>query len=175
MNLKISPSISNRTIDIEEFVPKADIDPRYLIRPLSRARRQVGHDAFAVIRETIRSMDMIAVGRLVLTSREHIIGLEPQKNGLIGSLLRFPYDVRSEDEYFDDIQDVKATKDRRGYCGITVTIFLSTVPPWLDELRTESRGLPSSAARAGGRRLQFDGEHMLGGDDGLRPDQAAAL
>jgi hypothetical protein len=31
---------SNRTIDIDEFVPKADIDPRYLIRPLFRARRQ---------------------------------------------------------------------------------------------------------------------------------------
>jgi DNA end-binding protein Ku len=66
---------SNRTIDIDEFVPKADIDPRYLTRPYYLVPDgKVGHDAFAVIRETIRSMDMVAIGRLVLTSREHIIG-----------------------------------------------------------------------------------------------------
>jgi DNA end-binding protein Ku len=47
----------------------------------------------------------------VITSREHIIGLEPLKNGLMGTLLRYPYEMRSEDEYFDDIQDVKVTKD----------------------------------------------------------------
>ena len=103
---------STRTIDIDEFVPKSDIDPRYLIRPYYLVPDgKVGHDAFAVIRETIRSMDMVAIGRLVLTSREHIVGLEPLKNGLMGTLLRYPYEVRSEDEYFDDIQDVKVTKD----------------------------------------------------------------
>lgn len=56
-------------------------------------------------------MDMVAIGRLVLTNREHIIALEPLKNGLMGTLLRCPYEVRSEDEYFDDIQDVKVTKE----------------------------------------------------------------
>jgi DNA end-binding protein Ku len=103
---------STRTIEIDEFVFKADIDPRYLIRPYYLVPDgKVGHDAFAVIRETIRSMNKFAIGRVVLTSREHIIGLEPLKNGLMGTLLRYPYEVRSEDEYFDDIQDVKVTKD----------------------------------------------------------------
>src|ERR1700689_2128744 len=103
---------SNRTIDIDEFVPKTDIDPRYLIRPYYLVPDgKVGHDAFAVIRETIRSMDMVAIGRVVLTSREHIIALEPLDNGLMGTLLRYPYEVRDEKEYFDDIQDVKVTKD----------------------------------------------------------------
>jgi DNA end-binding protein Ku len=103
---------STRTIEIDEFVPKADINQRYAIRPYYLVPDgKVGHDAYAVIRETIRSMDMVAIGRLVLTSREHIIALEPLKNGLMGTLLRYPYEVRSEDEYFDDIQDVKVTKD----------------------------------------------------------------
>ena len=56
-------------------------------------------------------MDMVAIGRVVLTSREHIIALEPLDNGLMGTLLRYPYEVRSADEYFDEIQDVKVTKD----------------------------------------------------------------
>ena len=85
-------------------------DPRYLIRPYYlRPDGKVGHDAFAVIRETIREMDKVAIGRVVLTNREHIIALEPLEKGLVGTLLRYPYEVRSEQEYFDEIQDV--TKD----------------------------------------------------------------
>ncbi len=80
---------STRTIDINEFVPKQDIRPYYL-----RPDGKVGHDAFAVIRETIRSMNMVAIGTVILTSREHI-----------------PYEVRDEKEYFDEVQDVKVTKD----------------------------------------------------------------
>ena len=93
-------------------MPKADIDNRYLIRPYYLVPDgKVGHDAYAVIRETIRSMDKVAIGRVVLTNREHIIALEPLESGLMGTLLRYPYEVRSETEYFDDIQDVKLTRD----------------------------------------------------------------
>ena len=103
---------STRTIEIDEFVPKTDIDNRYLIRPYYLVPDgKVGHDAFAVIRETIRSLNKVAIGRVVLTNREHIIALEPLDNGLMGTLLRYPYEVRSEKEYFDDIQDVKITRD----------------------------------------------------------------
>src|SRR4030081_2991287 len=103
---------STRTIEIDEFVPKTDIDNRYLIRPYYLVPDgKVGHDAFAVIRETIRNMNMVAIGRVVLANREHIIALEPLEKGLMGTLLRYPYEVRAENEYFDDIQDVKVTKD----------------------------------------------------------------
>ena len=103
---------STHTIEIDEFVPKSDIDSRYLIRPYYLVPDgKVGHDAFAVIRETVRSMNKVAIGRVVLTNREHIIALEPLGKGLMGTLLRYPYEVRSEKEYFDDIQDVKVTRD----------------------------------------------------------------
>src|ERR1700750_220407 len=103
---------STRTIEIDEFVDRTEIDPRYLIRPYYlRPDGKVGHDAFAVIRETIREMGKVAIGRLVLTNREHIIALEAMDKGLIGTLLRSPYEVRDPAEYFDDIQDVKVTKD----------------------------------------------------------------
>src|SRR5258708_19833056 len=121
---------STRTIDIDEFVPKSDIDPRYLIRPYYLVPDgKVGHDAFAVIRETIRSMDMVAIGRVVLTNREHIIALEPLDNGLMGTLLRYPYEVRSEKEYFDEIQDVKVTKDMLDLAKHIVNQKASTFEP----------------------------------------------
>src|SRR6201992_66722 len=103
---------STHTIEIDEFVPKADIDSRYLIRPYYLVPDgKVGHDAFAVLREAVRSMNKVAIGRLVLTNREHIVALEPLGKGLMGTLLRYPYEVRDEKDYFDDIQDVKVTKD----------------------------------------------------------------
>jgi DNA end-binding protein Ku len=103
---------STRTIEIDEFVEKSEIDPRYLIRPYYlRPDGKVGHDAFAVVRETIREMNKVAIGRVVLTNREHIIALEPLDKGLMGTLLRYPYEVRDPQEYFDEIQDAKVTKD----------------------------------------------------------------
>jgi DNA end-binding protein Ku len=80
---------STRTVEIDEFVDRSEIDPRYLIRPYYLVPDgKVGHDAFAVIRETIREMNKVAIGRVVLTNREHIIALEPMDRGLMGTLLR---------------------------------------------------------------------------------------
>jgi DNA end-binding protein Ku len=103
---------STRTIEIDEFVPRSEIDDLYLVRPYYIVPDgKVGHDAFAVIRETIRSLDKVALARVVLTNREHVIALEARDKGLMGMLLRYPYEVRDAAEYFDDIQDVKVTKD----------------------------------------------------------------
>src|SRR4051794_8934488 len=67
--------------------------------------------ALAGIRETIREKDKAAIGREVLTDRDHIIALEPMDKGLVRTLLRYPYEGRSEQEYFEEIQDVRVTKD----------------------------------------------------------------
>ena len=64
-----------------------------------------------VIRNIIEQMKMVAIGRVVLTSREHVIAISPRDKGLMGTLLRFPYEVRDPAEYFDDIPNVKLTKD----------------------------------------------------------------
>jgi DNA end-binding protein Ku len=103
---------STRTIDIDEFVPRSEIDELYIVRPYYIVPDgKVGHDAYAVIRETIRTMDKVAIARVVLTNREHIISLEARGKGLVGMLLRYPYEIRDENEYFDEIQDVKVTKE----------------------------------------------------------------
>jgi DNA end-binding protein Ku len=78
---------STRTIEIDEFVPRVEIDDLYLVRPYYIVPDgKVGHDAFAVIRETIRSLDKVALARVVLTSREHVIALEARDKGLMGML-----------------------------------------------------------------------------------------
>lgn len=130
---------STRTIEIDEFVPKTDIDKRYLIRPYYLVPDgKVGHDAFAVIRETIRNMNKVAIGRVVLTNREHIIALEPLDKGLMGTLLRYPYEIRGEKEYFEDIQDVKITKDMLDLAKHIVEQKSGTFEPEQFEDRYES-------------------------------------
>jgi DNA end-binding protein Ku len=103
---------SKRTIEIDEFVPKKEIDELYLNSPYYIVPDgEVGQQAFAVIREAIRQEGMVAIGKVVFTSREHIIALEARDKGLLGVTLRYPYEVRKEAEYFDDIPDERIPKD----------------------------------------------------------------
>ena len=64
-----------------------------------------------MIREAIRKEGMVALAKIVFTSREHIIALEARGKGMMGVTLRYPYEVRAEDEYFDGIEDEKIPKD----------------------------------------------------------------
>jgi DNA end-binding protein Ku len=103
---------SKRTIEIDRFVPKKEIDELYLRDPYYLVPDgEVGQQAFAVIREAIREEGMVALGRVVFTSREHVIALEARDNGLLGMTLRYPYEVRKQSDYFDDIADEKIPKD----------------------------------------------------------------
>jgi DNA end-binding protein Ku len=103
---------SNHTIDIDSFVPKDEIDERYINHPYYIAPDgKAGVDAFAVIRDAMKNKGRVALARIVLTNREHIIALEPWGKGLLGITLRYPYEVRDEHEYFDDIPNPKISKD----------------------------------------------------------------
>jgi len=103
---------SKRTIEIDEFVPKADIDEIYMRDPYFIVPDgEVGQQAFAVIREAIRKEGMVALGKVVFTSREHIIALEARDKGMMGITLRYPYEVRDQNQYFDGIENEKVPKD----------------------------------------------------------------
>jgi DNA end-binding protein Ku len=103
---------SKHVIDIDEFVPRNEIDELYLRDPYYIVPDgEVGQQAFAVIRDAIRKEGMVALGKVVFTSREHIIALEARGKGMLGVTLRYPYEVRDEAEYFDTIEDEKIPKD----------------------------------------------------------------
>lgn len=103
---------STHTIEIDSFVPRAQIDERYLDSPYYiTPNDQVGQDAFAVIREAMRDKKMVALARVVLAKRERVIMLQPWDKGLMGTTLRYPYEIRDSNEYFDDIPNVKVPPD----------------------------------------------------------------
>ena len=103
---------SNHTIDIDSFVPAEEIDKRYLNHPYYIVPDgKVGVDAFAVIRDAMKDHERVALARIVLTNREHIIAIEPLGKGLLGTTLHYPYELRDEADYFDDIKSPKVSKD----------------------------------------------------------------
>jgi DNA end-binding protein Ku len=103
---------SNHTVDIDSFVPREEIDKRYLDNPYYIVPDgKAGVDAFAVIRDAMKDQDRVALARIVLTNREHIIAIEPLGKGLLGTTLRYPYELRDESDYFDGIKNPKISKD----------------------------------------------------------------
>jgi DNA end-binding protein Ku len=150
---------SNHTIEIDSFVPRAEIDERFLDSPYYVAPNEpVGQEAFAVIREAMRGKDIVALGRVVLSKRERVIMLQPWDNGLLGMTLRYPYELRDAKDYFYDIADVKVepellslaqhilkTKEARFDPTKFVDRYEHAV---LEMLKKKQDGLPASTVKA---------------------------
>lgn len=99
---------STKTIEIETFVPAAEIDEIYLDSPYYLAPDdKVAEEAFAVIREAMNRRKMAGIGRIVLARRERMLMLQPRDKGMLATTLRYPYEVRQGDEIFGEISDVK--------------------------------------------------------------------
>jgi len=103
---------SSHTIDIEKFVPRSEIDPRYLEAPYYIApSERVAEEAFAIIRDAMRDEKVVGLGRVVIARRERVMLLEPLGKGLLGTVLRYGSEVRTEDSYFEDIPDMKLPEE----------------------------------------------------------------
>jgi Ku protein len=88
---------STHTLDISSFVPVSEIDRRYFDRPYYIAPDgKAGEEAFAVVRDAMKDKGRVALGRIVLTSREHTMAIEPFGKILLGTVLRYDYEVRDE-------------------------------------------------------------------------------
>jgi DNA end-binding protein Ku len=101
---------STHTIDIESFVPRSEIDQRYLDTPYYLIPNdKVAQEAFAVIREAMRDEQRVALARVVLYRREHIVMLQALDKGMLATTLRYEYEVRDQKSYFEDIPNVKVS------------------------------------------------------------------
>ena len=103
---------STHTLDIEKFVPLNEIDHRYFDRPYYIAPDgKAGEEAFAVIRDAMKDKDRVALAKIVLTNREHIIAIEPMGKILLGTILHFDYEVRDEKEIARSVPSPRVPKE----------------------------------------------------------------
>jgi DNA end-binding protein Ku len=121
---------STHTIEIDSFVPRDEIDERYIDSPYYVAPTdQVGQEAFAVIRDAIRDRQMVGLGRVVLTRRERVVMLEAFDKGLLATSLRYAYEVREAGVYFEDIPDLKLPKEMSELAGHIIDTKASHFDP----------------------------------------------
>jgi Ku protein len=131
------PRIENtRTIDIERFIPRLQIDPRYHHTPYYIAPRDImRQEAFAVIRDAMAGRDVVAMGHIVLSNRERPIVLEPLGLGLRGITLRYAHEIRREADYFADIPQIQLPEQMVDLAGHIVDKMLADFDPALLEDR----------------------------------------
>lgn len=103
---------STHTIEIDSVVPKAEIDERYRDKPYYLAPGgKIGAEAFAVIRDAMANKDRVALARIVMANREHVIALEPFGKGMLATTLRYPYEIRDASDYFREAGSPRATRE----------------------------------------------------------------
>jgi len=103
---------STHTIDIEDFVPMAEVDRIYLDESFYIVPQdKVAQEAFAVIRDAMEKEDLAGLARVVVYRRERLLLLRPRGKGLLATALRYADEVRDEKNYFDDIPDIKVPAD----------------------------------------------------------------
>lgn len=103
---------STHTIDIDAFVPTEEIDKRYYDKPYYIVPDgKTGEEAFAVIRDAMKDKERAALARIVMANREHIMAIEPLGKGMLGTTLRYDYEVRDEKDYFKEVRSPKVPKE----------------------------------------------------------------
>ncbi len=141
---------STHTIDIDGFVPRAEIDKRYLDRPYYIAPSgKTATEAFVVIRDAMKDQERVALARVVMAHREHIIMLEPLGKGMLGTTLRFDYEVRDEKDYFTDIPSPRIDRDMVSLAAHILDSKATTFDPsrFKDEYETALRKLVQRKAK----------------------------
>jgi DNA end-binding protein Ku len=125
------PRIPNpRTIEIDYFIPRMQIDARYYQTPYYIApRASVGQEAFAVIRDAMAGKDVVGIGRVVLSNCERPIILEPLGTGLRGITLRYAHEIRNEAEYFADIPEMILPENMQELADLIVQTKLTDFDP----------------------------------------------
>ena len=150
---------SSQTIDIDVFVPKAEIDVRYLDAPYYIAPNdRVGAEAFVTMREAMQHKGMVALARVVMSKRERVVVLEPWETGMLATTLRYPYEVRDAAAYFEDVPDTKIEPALMKMAEQLVESRIATFDPTkfhdryedavIAMIERKKAGLPAEARRA---------------------------
>ncbi len=146
---------STHTIEVDSFVPRPEIDDRYLDSPYYIAPTdQVGQEAFAVIRDAIRDKNMVGLGRVVMARRERVMMLEAFDKGLLATALRYAYEVRDPAAYFEDIPDLALPAEMKQLAGHIIDTKTSHFDPKKFEDHYENALVELLRKKQAGRALE---------------------
>lgn len=96
---------SKHTIDLVQFADMSSIDPIYFDSPYYVSPdNELAQEAYITVRDALKKSKKVAIGQVIIANRERIVALKACGKGLILETLRYNYEVRKAEEYFDDIK-----------------------------------------------------------------------
>ncbi|MGR9285398.1 non-homologous end joining protein Ku [Rhizobium johnstonii] len=98
---------SNKTLEVEAFIPCSDVDDVYFDKPYYLTPDKMGGDAFAALRDAMKKSMVAAIARTVLFRRMRTVLIRPHGKGLIASTLNYDYEVRSSEKAFEEMPKLK--------------------------------------------------------------------
>lgn len=98
---------SDKTLKIDAFIPCNEIDDVYFDKPYYLAPDKMGTDAFVLLRDGMKKARVAAIARTVLFRRVRTVLIRPHGKGLIATTLNFDYEVRSSEDAFEELPDLK--------------------------------------------------------------------
>jgi DNA end-binding protein Ku len=98
---------SNKTLEIEAFIPCSDVDDVYFDKPYYLTPDKMGGDAFVALRDGMRKSKVAAIARTVLFRRMRTVLIRPHGKGLIATTLNYEYEVRSSKKAFEETPKLK--------------------------------------------------------------------
>lgn len=107
---------SKHTIDLVQFADLSSIDPIYFDNPYYVAPDgDLAQEAYITVRDALKKSGKVAIGQVIIANRERIVALKACGKGLLIETLRYNYEVRRAEEYFDDIsQKMEPNDDQLG-------------------------------------------------------------
>ncbi|ANM13240.1 MULTISPECIES: non-homologous end joining protein Ku [unclassified Rhizobium] len=98
---------SNKTLEIEAFIPCSDVNDVYFDKPYYLTPDRMGSDAYAALRDGMRKSNVVAIARTVLFRRMRTVLIRAHGKGLIATTMNYDYEVRSAKTAFEDIPKMK--------------------------------------------------------------------
>jgi len=112
---------STKTVEIETFVDRAEVDVIYYDRPYFMVPDgKLAEQAYVVVAEAMRRTDTVGIGRVVMQARERLVALAPREEGLLMNLLRAKDEVADEKAFFEEIGDGKIDPEMIELAGVII-------------------------------------------------------
>lgn len=145
---------SDKTLDIEAFIAVEEIDDLYFDKPyyLAPADRP-GEEAFALIREGMKSMKVAALAETVLFRRVRTLLIRPQGVGIVATTLNYNYEVRSAKEAFSDIPDIELKGEMLDLAGHIISTKSGRFDPSTFDDRYDAALAEVVKAKIEGRKI----------------------
>jgi DNA end-binding protein Ku len=103
---------SKKTLDLQEFVSKEEIDPRYFEAPYYLLPEdEFQNEGYLVIQAALAKKRKLGLGQITMSGREYLVAVGALDQGIAMYILRYANEIRAADKYFGDIPDIKVNPE----------------------------------------------------------------